>query len=321
MSKKKVLVTGGAGFIGSHLCKRLFELEYHVLCIDNLFTGDIRNITSLIENSEIEFINHDITLPFDAEADQIYNLACPASPIHYQNDPIETMKACTLGSLSVLSIAEKNKARILQASTSEIYGDPAVHPQVETYNGNVNPIGPRSCYDEGKRAAETLFFDFHRMYDLEIRVARIFNTYGPNMLPNDGRVVSNFVVQALNNEDITIYGNGLQTRSFCFISDLIEGLISLMNYDKTNITGPINLGNPFEISIKDLAKIVIELTDSKSSIIFKELPVDDPVKRNPCIDLALKTLNWQPKISLIDGLKETINYFKKTFKADYGELK
>jgi UDP-glucuronate decarboxylase len=311
MNTKRILITGGAGFIGSHLCKRLLQMDNHVICMDNLFTGDIRNVTDLIENSKLEFIKHDITLPFNIKADQIYNLACPASPIHYQYEPIETMKACTLGTLNVLSLAKKYKARILQASTSEIYGDPTVHPQVETYNGNVNPIGPRSCYDEGKRATETLFFDFHRIYDLEIRVARIFNTYGPNMLPNDGRVVSNFIIQAINNKDITIYGNGLQTRSFCFITDMIEGLISLMNYNKTAFTGPINLGNPYEISIKDLAELIIKLTDAKSSIIYKELPIDDPCKRNPCIKLAQNTLGWQPNVSLIEGLKETIRYYQE----------
>jgi len=311
MNRKRVLVTGGAGFIGSHLCKRLLEMGNLVLCMDNLFTGDIRNISDFTNNSSFEFLKHDITLPFNTEADQIYNLACPASPVHYQHEPIETMKACTLGTLNVLSVAVKNNARILQASTSEVYGDPAIHPQVETYNGNVNPIGPRACYDEGKRVAETLFFDFHRMYGLEIRVARIFNTYGPNMQPDDGRVVSNFINQAINCEDITIYGDGLQTRSFCYISDLIEGLISLMNYDISNFIEPINLGNPHEITIMNLAKIIIELTNAKSSIIHKEFPINDPVKRNPCIELAKKTLKWQPKVSLLDGLKETIHYFQK----------
>jgi len=309
MNRKKVLVTGGAGFIGSHLCKRLLDMSCQVICMDNLFTGDIRNIVNLIENPNFEFIKHDITLPFDIEVEQIYNLACPASPIHYQHEPIETMKVCTLGTMNVLSLAVKNDARTLQASTSEIYGDPIVHPQVETYNGNVNPVGPRSCYDEGKRAAETLFFDFYRIHDLEIRIARIFNTYGPNMLPNDGRVVSNFITQAINNRDITIYGSGMQTRSFCFISDLIEGLIRLMNYDKTHFIGPVNLGNPYEISIKNLANKIIELTKTMSSIVFKELPVDDPVKRNPCIGLAKKKLNWQPEVSLADGLNKTISYF------------
>jgi len=308
---KKVLITGGAGFIGSHLCKHLLEMDYQVLCMDNLFTGDIKNVSELNKYSNFEFIKHDITLPFNVKIDQIYNLACPASPVHYQFDPIETMKACTLGTLNVLSVAAKNNARVLQASTSEVYGDPTVHPQVETYNGNVNPIGPRACYDEGKRAAETMFFDFHRMKGLEIRIARIFNTYGPNMQPDDGRVVSNFIMQAINCEDITIHGNGLQTRSFCYISDLIEGLISLMNYDISNFTGPINLGNPYEISIKNLADMIVELTKTKSSVIYKELPINDPAKRNPCIDLAYRTLNWQPKVSLLDGLKETILYFSK----------
>ena len=309
MNKKRILVTGGAGFIGSHLCKRLVDTGCRVICVDNLFTGNKCNIYELIENTSFEFIQHDITQPFDIAVDQIYNLACPASPIQYQCNPIETMKACTFGVFNVLNLAKKNNARVLQASTSEVYGDPVVHPQIESYNGNVNTIGPRSCYDEGKRAAETLFFDFHRMYGVDIRVARIFNTYGSNMLPNDGRVVSNFIVQALNNEDITLYGSGEQTRSFCFVSDLIDGLISLMNYSKTCFTGPINLGNPCEVSIKELAHKIIVLTGSKSSIVNKILPIDDPVKRKPCINLAREVLGWQPKIDMIMGLQKTINYF------------
>ena len=307
---KKILVTGGAGFIGSHLCKKLLDEGNDVLCIDNYFTGTKKNISNLFKNTYFEAIRHDICFPLYVEVDEIYNLACPASPIHYQHDPVQTTKTTVHGAINMLGLAKRIDARILQASTSEVYGDPDVHPQVESYWGNVNPIGPRSCYDEGKRCAETLFFDYNRQHDLDIKVVRIFNTYGPNMHPNDGRVVSNFIMQALTNEDITVYGNGEQTRSFCYIDDLVSGMMKMMSSEKTT-TGPINLGNPVEFKIIELAQMIIKLTNSKSKIINKGLPVDDPVRRKPDISKAKKYLDWEPHVDVVDGLKETIAYFKK----------
>ena len=307
---KKILVTGGAGFIGSHLCKKLLDEGNDVLCIDNYFTGTKENISNLFKNTYFEAIRHDICFPLYVEVDEIYNLACPASPIHYQHDPVQTTKTTVHGAINMLGLAKRINAKILQASTSEVYGDPDVHPQVESYWGNVNPIGPRSCYDEGKRCAETLFFDYNRQHDLDIKVVRIFNTYGPNMHPNDGRVVSNFIMQALTNKDITVYGNGEQTRSFCYIDDLIDGMMKMMSSEKT-ITGPINLGNPVEFKIIELAQMIIKLTNSKSKIINKGLPTDDPVRRKPDISKAKKYLDWEPHVDVIDGLKETIAYFKK----------
>ena len=307
-SQKTILVTGGAGFIGSHLCNVLIKTGHKIICLDNLFTGSINNISNLIENPNFEFVNHDIVEPFYREnIDEIYNLACPASPIHYQFNPIKTIKTCTIGVINMLGLAKKNNAKILQASTSEVYGDPEIHPQSENYNGNVNTLGFRSCYDEGKRCSETLFMDYKREHNLNIKIVRIFNTYGPNMTKNDGRVVSNFILQALNNKNLTIYGDGSQTRSFQFIDDLVRGLIKMM---KSNIVGPVNLGNPEELSMKDLANKIIKLTDSSSDIIYKELPKDDPKRRRPDISLASSKLDWAPKIDLETGLKETINYFK-----------
>ena len=294
---KQIAVTGGAGFIGSHLCKRLLDMGNLVICIDNYFTGSKQNILPLMSNPNFECIRHDITQPIFIEVDEIYNLACPASPIHYQFDPVQTVKTSVLGMITMLGIAKRLKIPILQASTSEIYGDPIVHPQQESYWGNVNPIGPRACYDEGKRCAETLCFDYYRQYDIPIKVARIFNTYGPNMAINDGRVISNFIVQALNGDPITIYGDGSQTRSFCFVDDLVNGLMALMNQDKS-ITGPINLGNPIEKSMLEIADIIIKLTNSKSTITFKTLPQDDPKQRQPNIDLAHQILNWQPSVPI-----------------------
>lgn len=308
---KTIVVTGGAGFLGSHLCEHLLNKGERVICIDNLFTGSKNNISGLIENPNFKFINHDIIDPIyldDVVIDQIYNLACPASPIHYQINPVRTIKANTIGVINVLGLAKKHKARILQASTSEIYGDPLVHPQVESYRGNVNTIGPRACYDEGKRVSETLFFDYHRQHKLEIRVVRIFNTYGPRMAQDDGRVVSNFILQALKNDSITIYGDGKQTRSFCYVDDLIEGIYRLMNKD--DFMGPVNIGNPNEINLLELAKKIITLTESKSEFIFKNLPEDDPRQRNPNISLAKEVLDWEPKVSLDEGLKKTTEYFK-----------
>ena len=307
---KKILVTGGAGFIGSHLCKKLLDEGNDVLCIDNYFTGTKKNISDLFKSTYFEAIRHDICFPLYVEVDEIYNLACPASPIHYQHDPVQTTKTTVHGAINMLGLAKRINARILQASTSEVYGDPDVHPQVENYWGNVNPIGPRSCYDEGKRCAETLFFDYHRQHDLDIKVVRIFNTYGPNMHPNDGRVVSNFIMQALTNQDITVYGNGEQTRSFCYIDDLINGMMKMMS-SKKQVTGPINLGNPVEFKIIELAQMIIKLTNSKSKIINKGLPIDDPVRRKPDISKAKKDLGWEPNIDVLDGLKTTIDYFKK----------
>ncbi len=308
LNSKRILVTGGAGFIGSHLCERLLDQGHDVLCVDNLFTGSKANVAHLIGNPMFELARHDVTFPLYVEVDQIYNLACPASPVHYQHDPVQTTKTSVHGAINMLGLAKRVKARILQASTSEVYGDPSVHPQTEDYWGNVNPIGPRSCYDEGKRCAETLFFDYHRQHDLPIKVARIFNTYGPRMHPNDGRVVSNFVVQALRGEAITLFGDGAQTRSFCYVDDLVEGLIRLMN-TPTSVTGPINLGNPNEFTIRQLAEQVIALTGSKSKIELRDLPVDDPRQRQPNIELAAKHLDWKPTIQLREGLIKTIAYF------------
>lgn len=306
----KILVTGGAGFIGSHLCKRLLSEGHDVLCVDNFFTGAKDNVLDLMDNKRFELLRHDITFPLYVEVDQIYNLACPASPIHYQFDPVQTTKTSVHGAINMLGLAKRTRAKILQASTSEVYGDPEIHPQTEAYWGRVNPIGFRSCYDEGKRCAETLFFDYYRQHKLDIRVIRIFNTYGPNMHPNDGRVVSNFIVQALQNKDITIYGDGSQTRSFQYVDDLIEGMIKMMNNDK-NFVGPVNIGNPVEFTIKELAEKVLQLIpESKSQIVYKELPQDDPKQRQPDISLAKKELGWEPKINLEDGLKKTIEYFK-----------
>ena len=311
---KKILVTGGAGFLGSHLCDRLIKDGNDVLCVDNFFTGSKTNIAHLIGNPYFELMRHDVTFPLYVEVDQIYNLACPASPVHYQFDPVQTTKTSVHGAINMLGLAKRVKARIFQASTSEVYGDPVVHPQPESYWGNVNPIGPRSCYDEGKRCAETLFFDYYRQHNLDIKVARIFNTYGPRMHPNDGRVVSNFIVQALKGEDITIYGDGSQTRSFCYVEDMIDGFIRIMN-SETGFTGPINLGNPGEFSIRELAEKVILLTASKSRFFFMPLPEDDPKQRQPDIALAKNKLDWSPAVTLEDGLKETINYFRRILKT------
>jgi len=306
----RALVTGGAGFLGSHLCERLIKEKYDVICLDNFYTGQKRNIEHLIGNPYFELVRHDVTFPYYAEIDQIYNFACPASPPHYQYDPVQTTKTSVHGAINMLGLAKRTNARILQASTSEVYGDPSVHPQVETYWGNVNPIGIRSCYDESKRCAETLFFDYHRQNQVEIKVVRIFNTYGPRMHPNDGRVVSNFIMQALKGEDITIYGDGNQTRSFCYVDDLINGIILMMN-SPPDFTGPVNVGNPDEFTIKELAEQVIFLTNSKSKIKYLPLPSDDPRQRQPNITLAKKELGWEPKIKLQDGLMKTIEYFKK----------
>lgn len=308
--RKRILVTGGAGFLGSHLCERLLKEGHDVICADNFFTGSKDNIRHLLDNPYFELMRHDVTFPLYVEVDEIYNLACPASPVHYQHDPVSTTKTSVHGAINVLGLAKRVKAKVFQASTSEVYGDPEIHPQPEDYRGNVNPIGPRACYDEGKRCAETLFFDYYRQHQVNIRVARIFNTYGPRMHPNDGRVVSNFIMQALRNEPITIYGDGSQTRSFCYCDDLIEGFIRLMAADDT-ITGPINLGNPGEFTIKQLAEKVIDLIGSKSKLTFEDLPVDDPMQRKPIIDQAQKHLDWQPTIDLETGLKKTIAYFEK----------
>lgn len=305
---KRILVTGGAGFIGSFVCERLLEAGNEVICVDNFFTGARQNIRHLFGHPGFEVLRHDVTLPLHAEADAIYNLACPASPVHYQYDPVQTTKTSVLGAINMLGLAKRLKAPILQSSTSEVYGDPSVHPQVESYWGNVNPVGPRSCYDEGKRCAETLFFDYHRQHNLKIKVARIFNTYGPHMHPHDGRVVSNFIVQALKNEPITIYGDGSQTRSFCYVDDLVAGLIALMG-SPDQVTGPCNLGNPCEFTMKELAEQVIELTGSKSTITYGPLPQDDPRQRQPDISYARETLGWEPKVQLREGLQKTITYF------------
>jgi UDP-glucuronate decarboxylase len=305
----KILVTGGAGFIGAHLCTRLLESGAEVICADNFFTGSKKNIAHLLGDYRFELMRHDVTFPLFVEVDQIYNLACPASPIHYQFDPVQTTKTSVHGAINMLGLAKRVKARIFQASTSEVYGDPSVHPQQEEYWGNVNPIGPRSCYDEGKRCAETLFFDYYRQHKVDIRVARIFNTYGPGMHRNDGRVVSNFVVQALNQENITIYGDGTQTRSFCYVDDMVDAMVRLMN-NPDNYVGPVNLGNPHEVSMLSLAEQVIEMTGSKSRVEFKPLPADDPRQRQPDITLARKYLDWNPSTALTAGLEKTIHYFK-----------
>ena len=307
---KRVLVTGGGGFLGSHLCDRLILEGYEVLCADNFFTGDKRNIAQLLDDHRFELVRHDVTFPLYVEVDEIYNLACPASPIHYQYDPVQTTKTSVHGAINMLGLAKRTRARILQASTSEVYGDPLKHPQEEGYWGHVNPIGPRSCYDEGKRCAETLFFDYHRQHNLKIKVARIFNTYGPRMRPNDGRVVSNFIVQALENKPITVYGDGSQTRSFCYVDEMIEAMIRLMN-TTDEITGPINMGNPKEFSIRELAETVIELTGSRSEIVLRPLPSDDPVQRQPDIAMAREVLGWEPVEGLRDGLVRTIDYFDR----------
>jgi len=304
----RILITGGAGFLGSHLCERLLAEGNDVLCVDNFYTSTRRNIIHLLDNPNFELMRHDVTFPLYVEVDQIFNMACPASPIHYQRDPVQTTKTSVHGAINMLGLAKRTGATILQASTSEVYGDPELHPQPESYWGNVNPIGIRSCYDEGKRCAETLFFDYQRQHDLSIKVARIFNTYGPRMLPDDGRVVSNFIVQALSGKDITIYGDGNQTRSFCYGDDLVDGLIRLMNSDR-KVTGPINLGNPGEFSIRELAEKVVDMTRSRSEIIYQPLPVDDPTQRQPDISQAIEVLGWQPGVALDDGLPMTIEYF------------
>ena len=305
----RILVTGGAGFIGSFLCERLLETGAEVLCVDNFFTGRRSNVAHLLDNPKFEVMRHDITVPLFVEVDQIYNMACPASPVHYQFDPVQTTKTSVHGAINMLGLAKRTRAKILQASTSEVYGDPEIHPQTEDYWGNVNPLGPRACYDEGKRCAETLFFDYHRQHGVKIKIARIFNTYGPRMHPNDGRVVSNFIVQALRGEDITLYGDGEQTRSFCFVSDLVDGLIGLMNTED-DVTGPINLGNPGEFTIRQLAEQIIEQTNSTSKLVHRPLPQDDPRQRQPDIARAKKTLGWEPTIALAEGLRPTIEYFR-----------
>ena len=313
ISNKRILVTGGAGFLGSHLCERLLNEGHEVICVDNFYTGRRTNIAHLLKNPLFEVLRHDITFPLYVECDEIYNLACPASPIHYQFDPVQTTKTSVHGSINMLGLAKRLKIKILQASTSEVYGDPAIHPQPESYWGNVNPIGLRSCYDEGKRCAETLFFDYHRQHKLKIKVARIFNTYGPRMYPNDGRVVSNFIMQALKGENITVFGDGKQTRSFCYVDEMIDGLVKLMN-SPDDFTGPVNLGNPREFSILELAEVVIKLTRSKSKLVFQPLPTDDPKQRKPDISLAKEKLNWEPTVPLNQGLKKTIQYFKNLLK-------
>lgn len=310
---KRILITGGAGFIGSHLCERLLNEGNEVICLDNFFTGSKDNVRHLLDNNHFELVRHDITKEYFAEVDQIYNLACPASPPHYQYNPIKTIKTSVLGVTNMLGLAKRCKATILQASTSEVYGDPKVHPQTEDYWGNVNPIGIRSCYDEGKRCAETLMMDYHRQNKVDIRIVRIFNTYGPNMDMNDGRVVSNFIIQALQNQDITIYGDGLQTRSFCYVDDLVDGLVKMVN-NTSGFIGPVNLGNPNERTILDFAKLIIEMTNSKSKIIYKDLPSDDPMQRQPDITLAKEKLGWEPTTDIKTGLQKTINYFEKKLK-------
>lgn len=313
LSERRILVTGGAGFIGSFLCEKLLDAGAEVLCVDNFFTGRRNNVAHLVSNPRFELMRHDVTFPLFVEVDEIFNMACPASPVHYQYDPVQTTKTSVHGAINMLGLAKRVDAKILQASTSEVYGDPNVHPQTEDYWGNVNPLGPRACYDEGKRCAETLFFDYHRQHDLKIKVARIFNTYGPRMHPADGRVVSNFIMQALRGEDITIYGDGAQTRSFCYVEDLVRGLISLME-TPDSVTGPINIGNPNEFTIKQLAETVIELTGAKSSLVNRPLPQDDPRQRKPDITLAKETLDWTPTIELREGLTSTIAYFDNMLK-------
>ena len=305
---KKILVTGGAGFLGSHLCKELIANGNDIICVDNFYTGSKENVAHLLDKPNFELMRHDITFPLYLEVDEIYNLACPASPIHYQHDPVQTTKTSVHGAINMLGLAKRVKAKIFQASTSEVYGDPVIHPQTEDYWGNVNPIGPRSCYDEGKRCAETLFFDYYRQYNLNIKVARIFNTYGPRMHPEDGRVISNFIVQSLKSEDLTIYGDGSQTRSFCYVDDLVDVIIKFMATEK-GFTGPMNIGNPDEFTILELAELILELTNSKSELIFKDLPVDDPKQRQPDISLAKEKCGWEPKTQLKEGLQKTIDYF------------
>lgn len=318
MNKQKILITGGAGFIGSHLCDSLIDKGYDVLCVDNYFTGSKSNVFQLMDNPSFELMRHDVTFPLYVEVDQIYNMACPASPIHYQHDPVQTTKTSVHGAINMLGLAKRVNARIFQASTSEVYGDPDQHPQKESYWGNVNPIGPRSCYDEGKRCAETLFFDYFRQHQLDIKVGRIFNTYGPRMAPNDGRVVSNFIVQALKGKRITVYGKGDQTRSFCYVDDLVNAIIRFMDTEK-GFTGPLNLGNPEEYSILEIAEMVIKLTNSKSEILFKPLPEDDPKQRQPDISFAKSKLNWEPKTQLIEGLTKTVHYFDQLL-SDFDEF-
>ena len=313
--QKRILVTGGAGFLGSHLCERLLDDGHDVLCVDNFFTGSKDNIQNLLANPHFELMRHDVTFPLYVEVDQIYNLACPASPVHYQHDPVQTTKTSVHGAINMLGLAKRTGARIFQASTSEVYGDPEVNPQNETYRGRVNPIGPRACYDEGKRCAETLFFDYHRQHGLPIRVARIFNTYGPRMLPDDGRVVSNFMVQALQGEDITLYGDGEQTRSFCFVDDMIEGIARLMN-EPDDVPGPVNLGNPHEITIRALAETIISLSGAKSKLVKKPLPEDDPLQRCPDITCAREKLDWTPSVPLEEGLKRTLDYFNQLLSSE-----
>lgn len=315
MDRKVILVTGGSGFLGSHLCDVLVSQDIDVICLDNFFTGTKRNIQHLMDNPRFELMRHDVTFPLYVEVDQIYNLACPASPLHYQHDAVQTTKTSVHGAINMLGLAKRLRCPILQASTSEVYGDPEMHPQTEAYWGHVNPVGPRSCYDEGKRCAETLFFDYHRQHQLKIKITRIFNTYGPRMHPNDGRVVSNFIVQALRGQPITVFGDGRQTRSFCYVDDLIKGLVLLMNSPET-LTGPINLGNPGEFSMQVLAETVIELTGSRSKIVYKTLPKDDPMRRKPNISLAQQELGWQPTIALQEGLRRTINYFEDLFRTE-----
>jgi len=312
---KRILVTGGAGFIGSHLCARLLADGNEVLCVDNFFTGRRSNILELLNNRNFEILRHDVTYPVHVEVDQIYNLACPASPVHYQFDPVQTTKTSVMGAINMLGLAKRLKVPILQASTSEVYGDPEIHPQKETYWGHVNPVGPRSCYDEGKRCAETLFFDYHRQHGVKIKVVRIFNTYGPNMHPADGRVVSNFIVQALRGEDITLYGDGSQTRSFCYVDDLVDAMVRMMGTDDS-ITGPINTGNPNEFTIRQLADLVVEMVGSGSKVTFKKLPIDDPKQRRPDISLAREKLGWEPAIQLREGLAKTITYFDQLLKSE-----
>jgi UDP-glucuronate decarboxylase len=313
---KRILITGGAGFLGSHLCQRMVDAGHDVICLDNFFTSQKSNIVHLLDKPNFELVRHDVTQPFMAEVDEIYNLACPASPVHYQYNAIKTVKTSVMGAINMLGLAKRTKAKIFQASTSEVYGDPEIHPQPESYRGCVNPIGLRSCYDEGKRCAETLFFDYHRQNGVNIRVVRIFNTYGPHMHPYDGRVVSNFIIQAINGQDITIYGDGSQTRSFCYVDDLINGFIKLMDAPD-EVTGPINIGNPGEFTIKQLAEMVIEMTGSKSKLVYKALPKDDPTQRKPDITLAQQKLGWEPKVPLAEGLAKTIAYFKSINLSDY----
>ena len=317
MHKQTILVTGGGGFIGSHLCEYLLDLGNDVICLDNFFTGSKNNIRHLLSNPSFELIRHDVTIPIELEIDAIYNLACPASPIHYQHDPVQTIRTNILGAMNMLDLARRLRIPILQSSTSEVYGDPREHPQRESYWGNVNPIGVRSCYDEGKRCAETLFFDYHRQYGFPIKVVRIFNTYGPRMLPNDGRVVSNFIVQALAGKDITIYGDGRQTRSFCFVSDLIEAMIRMMK-TPARVTGPVNLGNPGEYTVRELAEKIIKAVGSKSGLVFRPLPQDDPTRRKPDISLAKELLDWEPKVSLDEGLRKTVDYFRDMKENEHG---